>query len=76
MADVKNLDFALVFANVIVDKIGAVQKFADLRSLSNQTADARKTHEQLDVLDQRTAKVSGSVRIIFSNVAEDFSEIV
>jgi hypothetical protein len=76
VADVKNLDFALRLADVIVDEEWAVYQFADVGTFSNQAADARKTGQQIDMLDQRTAKVGGGVRVIFGNAANDFSEIV
>jgi hypothetical protein len=76
MADVKNLDFALGFANAIVNEKWAVQQFPDERPLSNQATHPRKSGQQFNVLDQGTAKMSRSVRVIFSNVGDDFSEIV
>jgi hypothetical protein len=75
MAEVKNLDLAPGFADVIVDEIWAVHQFAHLRPFSNQTSHAR-TGEQLNVLNQGTAKVGGSHCVIFGNVADDPGEIV
>lgn len=42
MADVKNLDFALGFADVIINEKWAVQQFADPRPLSNQATHTGK----------------------------------
>jgi hypothetical protein len=76
MPNVKNLDFAFGFADVIVDEEWAVYQLADMGSLSNQSAHARKASQQLDVLHQGTAKMRGSLRVIFGNVSDDFCEIV
>ena len=43
MADVKNLNFALGFADVIVDEKWAVQQCADQRSFSDQASHTRKS---------------------------------
>jgi hypothetical protein len=75
MAEVKNLDLAPGFADVIVDEIWAVHQFAHLRPFLNQTSHARKTGQQLNVLDQGTAKVGGSHCVIFGNMADDLGEI-
>jgi hypothetical protein len=45
VADVKNFDFALGFADVVVDEKRAVQQFADPRSFSNQAAHAGKASQ-------------------------------
>jgi hypothetical protein len=75
MPDVKNFDFALAFADVVVDKKWAMQQFANLSPFSNQPAHTRETSQQLDVLDHGTAEVQGSLRVILGNVADDFGEI-
>jgi len=76
MADMKNFDFALAVADVIVDKKRAVQQFPYMGPFPNQPTHARETSQQLDVLDQRTAEVRGSLRVVLSNVPDDFREIV
>jgi len=45
MPDVKNFDFALGYADVIVDKKWAVQQFADLSPFPNQATHARETSQ-------------------------------
>ena len=42
MADVKNLNFALGIADMIIDEKRAVHEFADLRSFSDQATHAGK----------------------------------
>jgi hypothetical protein len=42
MANVKNLDFVLGFADVIIDEKRAVHEFADPRSFSDQATHAGK----------------------------------
>jgi hypothetical protein len=42
MTDVKNLDFVLVIANLIVDEKWAVKQFTDQGPLSNQATHAGK----------------------------------
>ncbi len=76
MPDVQNLNFPLAFADVIVDEERTVHQFANLGPLSDEPAHARKTSQELHVLDERTAKLSGRIGIVFGNVADDFCEIV
>jgi len=45
MADVKNFDFMLGLADLIVDKKRAVQKFADQGPFSNHSAHAGKASQ-------------------------------
>ena len=75
VSDVKNLDFALGFADVIVDEKRAVQQFAHLSPFSNQATHTRETSQQLDVLDQRTAELRRNLRVILGNVADDVRQI-
>jgi len=73
---VKNLDFALGFADLIVDEKRAVQQLANQGSFSNRAAHMGKPSQQFNVGGQGTAKAGGSLRVVLSNMADDFSEIV
>lgn len=76
MADVNNLNLLFGFAYVVVDEKWAVDQFPNMSSLANQRTHFRKTSEHLDVRNQGVAEMRGALDIVFSNVADDFSEIV
>jgi hypothetical protein len=76
MTDVKDLDFAPGFPDVVINEKWAVRQFSNAGPFPNQSTHARELSQQVDVLDQRTAEAGGSFRVILGNVADDFREIV
>jgi len=76
VAEVKYFDSTHVFVDLIVDEDGTVQEFANTDAFSNDRAHARKTGQQLDVVEKGFAKTRSRFTVIFSNVTDDIPEIV
>lgn len=51
MADVKDLDFTLSFADLVIDQKRAVKQLPDRGSFSNRATHTGKPGEQLDMGD-------------------------
>ena len=76
VADMEDLDFAIGFADLVIDEKWTVQQLADQVAFANQATHPGKPSEQLDVCDQGTAKARSSLCVIFGDVADDFGEVV
>jgi hypothetical protein len=76
MTDVKNLDFVLVIANLIVDEKWAVKQFTDQRASFEPGHPCGESGSVIQRGHQCLAKAGGSLRVIFGNVDDDFGEVV
>ncbi len=76
MTKVKDFNEVLVFADLVVEENGAVQKFAHARALSNATAHAREASQELHMVEKRVAETCSGFWVIFSDAADDACEIV
>ncbi len=76
MTEVKYFDEMLVLAYLVVDQNGAVQQLTDARAFAKSATHAGKASQQLHVVEQRVAETRSSLRVIFSDVVDDLSEIV
>lgn len=72
----KDFDFVIGFADLIVDEKRTVQQFADKVSFFNNAAHSREASQQFDVSDKRTAKARGRLCVILGNVAKNLREII
>lgn len=76
MADMEDLDFAIGFADPVINEKWTVQELADKGPFANQASHSREPSEQFDVCGQGTAKARSSLCVTFGNMADDFGEVV
>lgn len=76
MAEVENLCQVPIFVDLVVDQNRTMHKLSDPRPFSDYCAHARKTSEQIHVVQQRNAVAGGRLGVFLGNVADDFGEIV
>jgi hypothetical protein len=76
MTKVKNLDRALLVIYPVENQKRAVEQFPNLRPLADDAAHARKTDQQINVVQQGTAEAGSCIRVILGDVADDFVKIV
>lgn len=76
MAEVKNIYYVPIFVDLVVNQNWTMYKLSDPRSFSDDGAHARKTSEQIHVVQQKDAKPEGCLGVFIDNVADDFGEIV
>ncbi len=76
MAKVEYFNHLFVLLNSVVNENRAVLQFSNSGSLTDCSAHAGKSAQQIDMVDESTAKTISSLAIVFGNMADDFSEVI
>jgi len=76
VSEVEDFHNTLVLADLVVNQNRCVRQFSHVGPLANSAAHTGKAAQQFNVVQQRIAEASGGVRVIFGDVANDFSQIV
>jgi len=76
MPKVKDFDDVGLFVGLVVNENWAVQEFAHTRPFSRDATHPGEASEQVNVVQQRTAKARGCLSVVPGNMTDDFSEIV
>ena len=73
------MDYLLAFAGLVdsvIDSHRCVQDRADIRSLSRDNPNVRKSAEKVHMVQKGIAEPRGSVSLVTRNIFEDFEKIV
>ncbi len=75
MTDMEYFHDVRVFQDAVIDQDWAVNQLADSWPSLNHRTHARKSAEQVNVIEQGAAEPGSYFRVVFGNEADDFGKI-